>query len=474
MVCDWPTSVRPWRSLRVTDARLLDNLAAIAALPRVAALPEMGRTLRLTERLSAPELLTHQLARVERLLDHAARTVPLYRERFRGKVRAPLSLEQFQSLPLLTRSDLRDRAAELMSCEPPAGYHFVREAKSSGSTGVPITVRIDAVSEVMRRVLTIRDHAWHRRDPTQKLASIRAIADGSASAPHGRRDASWSHHPRSGPVVSLDVSTPVRLQLDWLRREEPAYLATYGSNAAALIALLEEQGGALPGLREVCTFAEVLPEGTREACRRVLGVPLADGYSTSEVGIIAVECPEAKRYHVQAEHVLVEVLRDDGSPCEDGEVGRVVITALHAFAMPLIRYELGDFAAKGGACVCGRGLPVIERICGRARNMLVLPDGDRYWPRFGSIVLGDVAPLQQFRLIQKSSTVLELEVVVARELTLQEQERVKALVLGTIGHPFELRIRSVPVIPRSPGGKFEDFVSEVAGGGTPGRPYSQM
>lgn len=457
----------------MTDARLLDNLAAIAALPRAAALPEIGRSLLLTERLPAADLLTHQLARAERLIDHAVRTVPLYQQRFRGMVRAPLSLEHFRTLPLLTRSDLRDRAAELMSREPPAGYHVVREAKSSGSTGVPITVRIDAVSEVMRRVLTIRDHTWHRRDPTQKLASIRAIADGSASAPHGRRDKSWSHHPRSGPVVSLDVSTPVRLQLDWLHREQPAYLVTYGSNAAALIALLEERSESLSALREVSTFAEVLPEGTREACRRVLGVPLADGYSTSEVGFIAVECAEANRYHVQAEHVLVEVLRDDGSPCEEGEVGRVVITALHAFAMPLIRYELGDFAAWGGPCACGRGLPVIDRIYGRARNMLVLPNGDRYWPRFGSIVLGDVAPLQQFRLIQKSSRELELEVVVARELTTDEQERVKALVLGTIGHPFELGIRPVPEIPRSPGGKFEDFVSEVAGGRAPPGRHSQ-
>lgn len=447
----------------MTDAGLLDHLAAIAALPRAAALPEIGRSLLLTERLPVAELLRHQLARIERLIDHSVRTVPIYQERFSGRLRGPLSLEQFRALPLLTRSDLRDRAAELMSREPPAGYHVVREVKSSGSTGMPITVRVDAVSDVMRRVLTIRDHTWHRRDPTQKLASVRAIADGSASAPHGRRDKAWSHHPLSGPVVSLDVSTPVRLQLDWLRREAPAYLATYGSNAAALIALVEEQGLTLPGLREVSTFAEMLPEGTREACRRVLGVPLVDGYSTSEVGFIAVECAEAGRYHVQAEHVLVEVLREDGSPCEEGEVGRVVITALHGFAMPLIRYELGDFAALGGPCACGRGLPVIDRIYGRARNMLVLPNGDRYWPRFGSIVLGDVAPLRQFRLIQKSLSELELEVVVAQELTIQEQERVKALVLGTIGHPFELRIRRVPEIPRSPSGKFEDFVSEVAG-----------
>lgn len=441
---------------------LLNDLAAVAALPRAASFPALGRMLQRTERLPPQELLTCQLARSAKLVEHAARTVPLYAERFRDDVRGPLSLESFQSLPLLTRADLRDRPGELMSRTPPQGHQVVREVKSSGSTGVPITVQVDALSETMRRVLTVRDHAWHRRDPRQKLASIRAIADGSANAPHGRRDPAWSGHPQAGPVVSLDVSTPTGLQLEWLLREKPAYLATYGSNAAALIALCEERGLTLPGLREVGTYADMLPEGARQACQRVLGVPLVDGYSTSEVGFIAFECAEQGRYHVQAEHVLLEVLGADDGPCAPGETGRVIITALHSFAMPLIRYELGDYAVLGDPCACGRGLPVLDRIVGRARNMLVLPNGERYWPRFGSIALGDVAPLRQFRLVQKSLERLELELVAARELSGAEEDRVRSLVLDTMGRRFELTLRYVPDVPRSASGKFEDFVSEVA------------
>src|SRR5690606_13083321 len=121
-------------------------------------------------------------------------------------------------------------------------------------------------------------------------------------------DGPWAPHPRSGRAVSLDVSTPLEQQLEWLLRQNAGYLATYGTNAAALIALVAEQGVRLPSLREVGTFAEMLPEGTREACRRVLGVPLVDGYSATEAGYIAMQCAEAGSYHVQSEHVLVEVL----------------------------------------------------------------------------------------------------------------------------------------------------------------------
>ncbi len=429
----------------------------------------MLRVLLDTEKLSHGALLEHQLRRAEELLDHAARTVPLYAERFAPHLASfrpgALTLERFRELPLLTRADLRDRAARLVSSAPPPGYHRVRETKSSGSTGVPITVQIDAASNTVRSVLSVRDHSWHRRDPAQKLAVIRA--EPSAPGPNGAYGAAWSHHKKSGPLAILDVSTPIGVQLDWLVRGEAGYLSTYGTNAAALLALAEKKQIRLPRLREIGTFAEVLPPGTREAARRVWGVPLVDGYSASEFGFVAFECREERCLHVQSEAVLLEILRDDGSPCEPGELGRVVMTALHAFYMPLIRYDIGDYAALGEPCSCGRGLPVLERVVGRVRNMLVLPSGDRFWPRFGSIALGDVAPLEQFRLVQRSLVRLELEFVAERDLTPEEQAGVERLVLDALRplvepmHPLSLLLTRVEAIPRSAGGKFEDFVSEV-------------
>ena len=95
-----------------------------------------------------------------------------------------------------------------------------------------------------------------------------------------------------------------------------------------------------------------------------------------------------------AESVLVEILNDDGTPCAPGEIGRVVVTALQNFATPLIRYEVGDYAEASAPCPCGRGLPVIRRIMGRVRNLLVLPDGKKIWPAFGSRGLTEIAPIR--------------------------------------------------------------------------------
>jgi len=436
---------------------VIDSLADLAARGGDAARATMLSALRKTETWAQAQLLPHQLGRIGRVLEHARRTVPFYAELDPG---AAASMERFRELPLLTRSDVRDRREELLSRVPPPGHAVVRQARSSGSTGRHVTVAVDGVSATVIDVLALRDHAWHDRDLRQKGGAIRAFPAG-ADAPHGGKAARWAAHPDSGPACLLDIHTPVAAQLDWLLRERPAYLATYASNAAALVTLAGQRGMQLPGLRELGTFGEVVPEGLREKCRRVLGVPLADAYSTVETGFVALECPEGGRYHTQGEHLLVEVLRDDGTACEPGATGRLVVTTLHALAMPLIRYELGDHAVLADACPCGRGSVVLERILGRSRNMLRLPGGDVLWPRYGSTLIGEEFPLRQFRLVQTSLTELVLEVALTRPFEGDEEVRLRRQVLGIVRYPFELELREVAEIPRHPGGKFEDFVCEV-------------
>jgi phenylacetate-CoA ligase len=128
-------------------------------------------------------------------------------------------------------------------------------------------------------------------------------------------------------------------------------------------------------LREARTFAEALPEDLRALCRAAWNVKLCDVYSAEEAGYIALQCPDHEHYHVQSENLIVEVIDERGEPCRAGEMGRVVVTTLTSFAMPLIRYEIGDYAVAGAPCPCGRGLPVIERVLGGTRNLLRLPDG---------------------------------------------------------------------------------------------------
>jgi phenylacetate-CoA ligase len=190
-------------------------------------------------------------------------------------------------------------------------------------------------------------------------------------------------------------------------------------------------------------------------------VPLTDLYSCREAGYLALQCPGREHYHVQAEGVYLEILRADGSACAPGETGQVVITVLHNFALPLIRYAIGDHAEAGAACDCGRGLPVIRRILGRVRNMLRLPDGGVRYPRFGETQFALVAPVRQFQVIQRSLREIEVALVVARVLSAGEEDALRALVAKNLGAVFDIRFSYHDEIQRLPSGKYEDFRSEV-------------
>src|SRR5262249_23061926 len=152
---------------------------------------------------------------------------------------------------------------------------------------------------------------------------------------------------------------------------------------------------------------------------------------------LALQCPRSEQYHIQSEAALVEILNDEGWPCAPGEIGHVVATPLHNFAMPLIRYRIGDMAQAGAACACGRGLPVISRICGRVRNMLTLPSGSKHWPTLGNMLRGSAGKIRQYQCIQRTSRQIDVRLVLRSAMTAEEENGLRASMHEALGYPFE-------------------------------------
>ena len=184
-------------------------------------------------------------------------------------------------------------------------------------------------------------------------------------------------------------------------------------------------------------------------------------YSAAEVGYIALQCPERPHYHVQSESVLVEVLDAQGRACEAGETGAVVVTVLHNFAMPLIRYEIGDYAELGERCVCGRGAPVIRRILGRAKDALTLPSGVKSHAWLGTDVIAAIDAVVQHQVVQRSLEDLEVRLVVRRPLTLAEETTIGRSLRANLGYDFRVAFQYFEQIPRATSGKFYEFLSEI-------------
>ena len=412
-----------------------------------------------------------QMRQLRVLIEHAQRHSRFHAGRFAGfrPERSPGLQECLSAMPLMRRADLQSHRADIDCVWLPPEHGELSLAQSTGSTGEPVAVRRSGLNGLIWMAMTVREHLWQRRDFSRSLAIIRAQLAEEDTARHGVTSTDWgipvNHLFASGPCHGLNLQTDVVRQAEWLRQIMPGYLLTYPNNLAALLDLAEADPGRRAGmgrLIQVRTIGETLRDPLRERCRQVLGIGIADVYSTQEVGVIAIECPQAGGYHVMSEGLVLELLRDDDQPCAVGETGRIVVTDLHNFATPLIRYDLGDLAVADGPCACGRGLPKIRRILGRQRNLLRLPDGRRYWPLVGAFGYREIAPVRQYQIIQRSVERVTLRLAVERPLTATEEGGLAEKLVEFLGHRFAVDFEYfTPAIPRGPGGKFEDFICEI-------------
>lgn len=399
-----------------------------------------------TERWTPEELVREQRRQLASVLEHAARTVPHYR-----------GVTDFAQLPVMTRAEIQ--RADLLSRAYPSTHGPAKEVSTSRTSGEPVRVRGTAVVAAMHAAITLRDHRWHARDLAATHASIRHAPQ--APPPDGVTTRGW------GPATALLApDAPMHVltiagsttdeHLAWLERKDPTYLLTYPTVLAALLEHMAKTGARLPRLRQVRTVGERLAPETRARCEEVLGVPLVDAYSAQEVGYIALQCPHGAHYHVQAERLLVEVLRDDGSACGPGEVGRVVVTDLHNFATPILRYDIGDLAEVGERCA-RLGLPVLNRIVGRVRSMLVYPDGRSTYPVF-TVACREAARYRDLQLVQTAPDVLLARVAVDGEL---DREALARALRSVFDYPFRVEFEVVPEIARTAAGKLEEFLSQL-------------
>lgn len=431
--------------------------------PAGAAMLAMQFQLEKSQWWPAERLAREQFRQLENLLSHAYETVPFYRKRLSASGYDPraVSPEWFSRLPLLRREEVQSQRDELISRRVPPDHGKLIEHRTSGSTGRPIETVTTQVGQFFWYVLTLRDHLWHRRDLSGKLAAIRTtVRDGTAQGWGPSTDAAFD----PGPCATLNIRADIGHQLKWLQQQQPAYLLSHPSNIHALAQRALADRIPLPGLREVRTFGESVSPELRAACRAAWGVPVTDAYSAEEAGYIALQCPDHEHYHVQSEDLLVEILNESGRPCVPGEIGKVVITTLHNFAMPLIRYEIRDYAEVGEPCSCGRGLPVLKRLMGRRRNLVTLPDGTRHWPSFPEERWGRIAPIRQIQLVQREPDRILARLVTDRPLSAEEQRQLTAVLQDCLGYPFRIDLHYLEEIPRGANFKYEDFVSELPEG----------
>lgn len=413
-----------------------------------------------TEKLGPAELRAYQESLLEPLLLHARQHSPFYRHRLDAVLKdGDVDFTRWRDVPVLTRAEAQRCGEALAARLVPPHLGKVARDETSGSTGRPLRYLKTELMDVASLAMTDRLYRWWRFDGDRRMASFVSPRRGLGreTATHG-----WRPGFPKGEHLLRETTGDAEAHVDWLARAAPSYFVSYSSLVPPMAEIALSKGVKIP-LEGVVTRGGVVTGEMRELCTRAFGTAIADQYGADEIGQVACECPGCGAYHVSAEGVMLEVVDEDGAPVGPGATGRVLLTNFYNYAMPLIRYEIGDFAtvaAPGGECAIR--LPRLERIAGRYRNVFTLADGRVLFPNMPMSGFRKYIACQQLQVVQTAHDRVEVRYVPDGSGRPADGRGLEAWLRDYLDMSMRVEAVQVVEIPRTREGKFEDFVSLVA------------
>ena len=384
------------------------------------------------------------------LVQHALANAPFYKDRASPNEPIDANSEYWRSQPFMSRKDLTGRLADLRARDFSMELGPISPVQTGGSTGPAARRDLSALESLARLVCSYRMFLAWELDQSKTFYVIRKPPRQNSGTTFDRWGHPWLPKEALGVRRRLDISLPAAEQLKLLAREAPVYVNTLPSNILRL-AVEARRSGIAPQIPFIVSVSEYLPGEVIDIAREVFGSRIINVLSSAEGGVIAVECPESGLFHIQGEQVLAEIIRKDGSVCEAGEIGELVVTPLYSYATPLLRYRSGDYVEKGPKCPCGRSLPTISRILGRKEHMFHFPDGAQALPPVDRVKITELLGHDNWVMVQTGLTQAELRV----GNSLPDEVRSPLLELATqpLGNNFRVEIKRVDSLPLTSGGK---------------------
>jgi phenylacetate-CoA ligase len=202
----------------------------------------------------------------------------------------------------------------------------------------------------------------------------------------------------------------------------------------------------------------------RERISDTFGCPVANGYGGRDSGFIAHECPQGGM-HLMADTVITEIVDPQGRPVPPGECGEIVVTDLYSHEAPFVRYATGDMGVLSlRSCPCGRPLPLLERLEGRANDSIATPDG-----RFmhGQSLIGfvmNIDGIEQFRIYQKAIDRFHIQIVRNDRFPRNAEDQIRQSWSDRLRAPLQVTFEYPETLGTERSGKFRYIVSEIPGG----------
>jgi phenylacetate-CoA ligase len=403
---------------------------------------------------SPEKMAKFQRRRLEAVLIAAVK-IPFYRERLGSD---PWR-EDFAHLPRISRTDGAALHDSVLSQRPP-DKHFA-SATSSGTSGPRAEYLFDRSHQSGRYAARARYLLANGWNPLQRSVWLvgRAFIDNDNPSDPFYEDPQFVS--RALPGVRWVVnSTELASLAAEVAEIDPLFIYGYPSVLDGLLRNLTSANLRLPSLRRIFAGAELVEDSLRERAQRDFGIEIAANYGSTEA-FLAWQCP-AGSYHQNAEHVLVEVVDDVGRAVAPGQMGHVLLTTLENHLMPLVRYDIGDYAfAANGSCSCGRTLPLLGQIVGRGMNLFRTVEGKLMTTWDLVNVLTATPELETFQIVQKTLNRVIIRYTAAGQLTAAIEKNIRVRFVPYLGDAVSIDFERVAEVPRTAGGKFMITLSEL-------------
>lgn len=396
-----------------------------------------------------------QLAELNRLLALARRDVPHYRDSLPSRPLA--SLGELAELPIVEKQMLREQPFAFVSERLPRRELWAR--KTSGSTGAPLTFRLD-------------------REATSRQQAAADAMLAAYGCPFGERRARFSGayvtpYERTAPPFWIWIDSYRQLQcsayhlaprfmghyLEAIRAARVRYGTGYPSSWHLLAGYLLDQGLPPPPLKAIITDSEGIGPEQQGLVERAFGCPVYQTYGAGEIGQVAWQCGH-KRYHLLTRLAILELVDDAGRPVPPGATGQVIATSLAGANTPFIRYRTGDLAVWAeGPCPCGLQSPALAVIEGRLDDRLLTPDGR--WVRVGGHLVRAAVGVRESQVAQVAPDRVVIRVVPGADFDPASMEQVLAGARRYLGGEMSVSWQALERLPRTRAGKLRHVVREL-------------
>jgi phenylacetate-CoA ligase len=398
--------------------------------------------------------------KLRKIINYAYHNIPYYQKKFDDfsvQLEEINSIEDLIRLPVLSKKEILENEKALID-------HNIRQKlytrKTGGSTGMTLHFMKEARSLALNDAIMYRCYDWYGIDIGDKQVRFWGVPVTSKLRWKEQIKDSMLNRIR---ISAFDIceSSCVR-EYEIIKKFKPAYFYGYTTAIYGFCRIMKELGIDFNSLNlkaVICTAEKMYPHH-KKLFDEIFDCPIVDEYGSSENGIIAFQCKEGNM-HMMSDHICIEFLDEKNEPVKTGEQGRIVITDLSSYAMPMIRYDIGDIGkSTDKKCTCGITLPLMEIVEGRKEDFIKTTDGKLVHAAYLCYTLKDDT-VHEFKMYQKAIDELHVQIVRSSSFNSGSEKSLEEKLRTALGHDVKIIFEYLESIPREGSGKLRYFVSEI-------------